>query len=1146
MRLAFGLAAIMVGLVVAAVGVIAIQLARGPMEVATAARIAERVVSGALGGGRVTVIEKAELTGSFGAGLSIRLQNIRVGADADGLVVRIPSAAIGLQSLPLLFGEFRPSTLDLESPQVVFDLPALDREQAARRVATAAEAAGATAEPATSITPGGGSGEPSSGGIAARADRAVVGTSLILSRLEAFGQAVTRNLGQIREQGLETITVTSGELVVVRSDGDGGVKRVVIPEVDITSLFATANGDIDLDFSAKGEVGRWSMRLRHVTAADNSSHSLIFTGRGVTMRDLLGEPDPELKVEMPLYPQARVDYDAADRLTAARLDLKIGTGAFRFGREPEDEILIDEGQVDVGWKLGQEMFRIDRATMQVGPSVLSVKGTVAAPKPGQGDRWEVRFQHESGRFAPRDVPGPPVDLEALTVVGGYETGRRVFHLDDLQLHFTGGAMRAVGHLDLAQPKPLVVVNAVFTPVEAGPASKVWPHFVAAGARTWFATHVRSGRVADVVAQLNFPLLVEPSRWPANAVKLSGRFEGGHVKTFGELPDLVGAEGRFMLENRRFDVVVDRATVATRHQRRPSLQSFRLEVPDALKRNPRAGMDIRVSGETVGLGEIIDAEPLNLLTGAGIKLEGLTGTGDVRGRVDLTFEREFNPNSLDYRFEATLDRFGSPSPILGRRFQEGALKVTVDRKGTTVIGKARIDGVPTDVNMFEPSDKSNAPERRDFAMVLDDAARQRLGLDLAGMVAGPIKIEIGQPGANEQPKRIVSDMTGARLFIPQFGWTKGAGVPAKVMLDMTEEEKGGTRIENFAIDSEGLQVRGSLTVDKDKKLQSADLTRFALRRGDDARIRLQRAADQSLQVNFEAGSFDLRSLLQSIKKQGDPPDVDPKKQSDLVVKAKAARLIGFNDIALTDVIIDAQIRSQAVIKLQMTARAPGGRSVEISIRPDGNRRILAMNSDDAGAVLGFLDLYERLRGGTLSLSAVLSGPGSADGVLKIVGFGLVPPKNERVASLRTTNDGLREVAVRDVPISEDATFDRFQVGFAMRKGVITVSDGIAKGPATGATMSGQIDLNNQRLNVAGTFIPLYGLNNLVSRIPLFGEIVGAGRNEGLVGVTFKVVGNIDNPVLQFNPISAIAPGIFRRIFEYRVDEGRAPIPGGDTR
>ena len=39
-------------------------------------------------------------------------------------------------------------------------------------------------------------------------------------------------------------------------------------------------------------------------------------------------------------------------------------------------------------------------------------------------------------------------------------------------------------------------------------------------------------------------------------------------------------------------------------------------------------------------------------------------------------------------------------------------------------------------------------------------------------------------------------------------------------------------------------------------------------------------------------------------------------------------------------------------------------------------------------------------------------------------------------------------------------------------------------------------------------------------------------EGLIGVTFKVEGPIDAPRVFVNPLSAVAPGILRKIFEYR--------------
>jgi len=63
------------------------------------------------------------------------------------------------------------------------------------------------------------------------------------------------------------------------------------------------------------------------------------------------------------------------------------------------------------------------------------------------------------------------------------------------------------------------------------------------------------------------------------------------------------------------------------------------------------------------------------------------------------------------------------------------------------------------------------------------------------------------------------------------------------------------------------------------------------------------------------------------------------------------------------------------------------------------------------------------------------------------------------------------------------------------------------------------------------VPMYGLNNLWGQIPLFGPLLGGGSNEGLIGVTYEVVGTTGQPVLRVNPISAIFPGVSRKIMEF---------------
>jgi hypothetical protein len=89
------------------------------------------------------------------------------------------------------------------------------------------------------------------------------------------------------------------------------------------------------------------------------------------------------------------------------------------------------------------------------------------------------------------------------------------------------------------------------------------------------------------------------------------------------------------------------------------------------------------------------------------------------------------------------------------------------------------------------------------------------------------------------------------------------------------------------------------------------------------------------------------------------------------------------------------------------------------------------------------------------------------------------------------------------------------------------------------MEGQIDSANSDVRLRGTFIPLYGLNNAFGQIPIVGLFLG-GEKEGLVGITYQVVGAPGRSVLQVNPISAVAPGIFRKPFEFQ-DVDRMPVP-----
>src|SRR5690606_34193767 len=99
---------------------------------------------------------------------------------------------------------------------------------------------------------------------------------------------------------------------------------------------------------------------------------------------------------------------------------------------------------------------------------------------------------------------------------------------------------------------------------------------------------------------------------------------------------------------------------------------------------------------------------------------------------------------------------------------------------------------------------------------------------------------------------------------------------------------------------------------------------------------------------------------------------------------------------------------------------------------------------------------------------------------------------------------------------EARFSKARVDFIRSDGRIDFRDAAVFGNQVGFTLEGFIDNAKDRMDVSGTFVPAYGLNNAFAQVPLFGPLLGGGQYEGLFAVNFRVSGQVDNPTLTVNP------------------------------
>ncbi len=194
-------------------------------------------------------------------------------------------------------------------------------------------------------------------------------------------------------------------------------------------------------------------------------------------------------------------------------------------------------------------------------------------------------------------------------------------------------------------------------------------------------------------------------------------------------------------------------------------------------------------------------------------------------------------------------------------------------------------------------------------------------------------------------------------------------------------------------------------------------------------------------------------------------------------------------------------------------------------------MIYLETNDAGAFFRFTDTYSKVVGGQLSLAMdpPTVEPSAKEGLMNVRDFQVKGESAlDRVAAGAPTGG------------QSSVSFSRLRVEFTRQSGQLAVREGVVKGPAIGATIEGNIDYLANQVRMSGTFVPMYGLNNMFGQIPILGLIIGGGSNEGLIGVTYEIVGTPGAPVLRVNPISAMAPGVLRKIFEFNTGKQSNPV------
>jgi len=448
-----------------------------------------------------------------------------------------------------------------------------------------------------------------------------------------------------------------------------------------------------------------------------------------------------------------------------------------------------------------------------------------------------------------------------------------------------------------------------------------------------------------------------------------------------------------------------------------------------------------------------------------------------------------------------------------------MKIVANNQGYQVKGDVRINGQPASLDYRK---LGNGDADIKMQATLDDASRARLGFDLGSGATGPVGVKLaGRIGGSDSKIAIDADLTPLKLDNLLPGWTKPSGKGAHATFNVVQKPQS-TRLEDIVIDGGGVSIKGSLEVDQNDNLINANFPTYSPSEGDKASLRAERANDGTIKVVMRGDVFDGRQFIKSAISGKDTDTKSKTKSIDFDIDLKLGAVAGFYGEAVRGVDLKMSRRDGAI--RTFTLKGKLGRDTPLTgdlRRPAQGREVIFLETNDAGAFFRFTDTYAKMIGGQLQLAMEppTVEPRAKEGLVNVRNFSVKgEAKLDEAAGLPA--GGSRS----------GVAFSRLRAEFTRNAGRLTIREGVVKGPTIGATMEGTIDYQANQVKMSGTFVPLYGLNNMFGQIPLFGMLLG-GSNEGLIGVTYEVVGSPGKPDLRINPISVMAPGVLRKVFEF---------------
>ncbi|MGI9490683.1 MAG: AsmA-like C-terminal domain-containing protein [Geminicoccaceae bacterium] len=714
----------------------------------------------------------------------------------------------------------------------------------------------------------------------------------------------------------------------------------------------------------------------------------------------------------------------------------------------------------------------------------------------------------------------PLEIDGIELKGLISDDFGGFEIDQARVSSRGAVLEGTGMIVWRDEDRAVAVDLSARDVRAEDLPAFWPEHLGVDARTWVLENIKAGRVSEAGVRLDLRADdFGPAPLRDEAVDGMFAFEGVSVRYVDEMPALENGAGKAVFDADRMDFEVEGASNAGLAVTGGAVTITGMGKPGKL------ATQLHVIAEAEGsIGQaltILDHPPLEIGKELSFPPSKTSGSVNVSLDVRMPLHDDVTEEEAVVLAKADLiDLTIGELPKIGDnvRLDQGTFRLVLDEAAVRLEGTAEINTVPLTIGIFEPLEDETSKRRIELQGNVSREQLEGLGMSIDALDgAFGFKATVTETD-NHFWIDLEADLEPLAIMPPGLVWRKSAGQAGILRASIVKPIDGPIDVKQFDLEAGDLKASGSLA------LSAADegldvLTFDAFHLGDtNAAIRLSPDGHGGFEVVVEAKRLNLDVLF------GDDREIgDAFQHFHAVLRSDQLRVRG---VELIDVEADAAHQPDGWRSASIIGALSSGGKLALELTPEGDDRRLELRSEDAGALIEAFDLGQRVDGGSMLLTARIraQNPMVAEGRFEISTFVLEDaPLLARMLTLASLT------GIGNLLGGEGIQMDHLILPFTLDDQRLTFSDGLLRGSQLGLTLKGDVDLEIETLDLAGTIIPVYSLNRLIGQVPIIGRILTGVDGRGAFAATFSIEGSHKNPTVYVNPLAILTPGLIRDFF-----------------